>query len=71
MIDYGQDFRFVEETLIKDENTGQNKFFKSMVEALNLFSQVNTHRYEFLQAYTVTRPNKRLRYHYVLKRPKN
>lgn len=64
-VDYGQERNFFGIVkIMKDEETGKNQNFNSMIDALNYMGDQD---WKFVNAYTVTVGNQNV-YHYVLKK---
>jgi hypothetical protein len=62
-IDFGQETKFFQSNIYKDEQTGKPKIFNSMVDALNFMGEKG---WEFVQAYVVTASNQNV-YRWLLR----
>jgi hypothetical protein len=65
-VDTGQDRRNMEDTRLRDEETGRIRVFNSMIDALNLLSKDG---WEFVQGYA-SFDGTYLMHHWILKREK-
>ncbi len=65
-IDFGQETKFFQSNVYKDETTGKPKIFNSMVDALNFMGEKG---WEFVQAYVVTTNNQNV-YRWLLRTTK-
>lgn len=63
-VDYGQETRFLEDTTLKDEQTGKSKLFNSIVDALNYMGKEG---WEFVQSYVLTNGDQK-EHHWLLKK---